>query len=102
MDAAAPTAFVCSDKILARYFLRSRNGWKAKTLMLRKKVKHLGRRVTDASESRDGWKERARLAEAALVASRQEVARLLAEREGLQQALTEAQEKKARSQRTTS
>lgn len=94
MDAASQKTFLCSDSILSRWFLRSRNGWKAKALKLRKTVKRLGRRVSDVSGSRDGWKQRASAAEAGWVASQRELARLKAERESLQQALAEAQKKK--------
>ena len=81
--------FVCSDGVLARYFRGSRDSWKAKTRMLRIKVKNLKRRVSDVSDSREDWKQRAKTAEAALEESQGEVARL-------QQALDESRKKRSR------
>ena len=95
MEACAKT-FVCNDGILARYFLGSRNAWKAKTRMLRIKVKNLKRRVVDVSESREAWKDRARKAESALEEAQVELARLQVERECLEQALDESRKKKSR------
>jgi predicted nucleic acid-binding Zn-ribbon protein len=57
--------------------------------MLRIKVKNLKRRVSDVTDSREDWKQRAKTAEAALEESQGEVARL-------QQALDESRKKRSR------
>lgn len=66
-------------KKLLRFFLRSRNGWKAKCQTAKGRVKRLGNRVQKLTDSRDRWKERVQ-------ALRGELARAQAELEALKTA----------------
>jgi chromosome segregation ATPase len=102
MDAVGNQSFRCSDRALVRWFRKSRNTWKGKAVVLRKTIKGLKRCVADVQDSRANWKQRAQAAESALSQSQQEVARLQAEREHLEQTLTAEREKKARARRTNS
>lgn len=66
-------------KKLLRFFVRSRNGWKAKCQTAKVRVKRLGNRVRKLTDSRDRWKERAQ-------ALRGELAGVQAELEALKTA----------------
>jgi chromosome segregation ATPase len=46
-------------KKLLSFFVRSRDGWKAKCRQSKVRVKRLGNRVHKLTASRDRWKERA-------------------------------------------
>jgi chromosome segregation ATPase len=102
MDALGNQSFGCSDRVLTRWFRKSRNTWKGKAIVLRKTIKGLKRCVADVKDSRANWKLRAQAAESALSQSQQELARLQAERERLEQTLAAEREKKARGPRTNS
>lgn len=66
-------------KKLLRFFVRSRNGWKAKCQTAKVRVKRLGSRVQKLTDSRDRWKGRAQ-------ALGSELARVQAELEALKTA----------------
>jgi hypothetical protein len=66
-------------KKLLRFFVRSRNGWKAKCQTAKVRVKRLGSRVQKLTDSRDRWKGRAQ-------ALSSELARVQAELEALKTA----------------
>jgi outer membrane murein-binding lipoprotein Lpp len=63
-------------KKLLRFFVRSRNGWKAKCQEAKGRVKRLGNRVQKLTVSRNRWKEQAQ-------ALRSELASVEAELEAL-------------------
>jgi hypothetical protein len=51
--------FLSPRKKLLRFFVRSRNGWKAKCQTAKVRVRRLGKRVQKLTVSRDRWKEKA-------------------------------------------
>ena len=63
-------------KKLLRFFVRSRNGWKAKCQTAKVRVKRLGNRVRKLTDSRDLWKERAQTWRGELARAEAELAAL--------------------------
>lgn len=83
---AAPRVFRSPNRILARFFRKSRDQWKEKYQALQEEVKRLSNQAADVRRSRERWREKAaaegavKRMEAALAA--ETVARREAEKKG--------------------
>jgi hypothetical protein len=56
--------FKSPQRILVRFFEKSRDGWKAKYQALRKERKRFQNQAADATRARDSWRQRAESSEA--------------------------------------
>jgi vacuolar-type H+-ATPase subunit D/Vma8 len=61
---SSPRTFRSANRILVRFFRKSRDRWKEKYQSLQKEAKRLTNQAADARRSRDQWREKAVAAEA--------------------------------------
>ena len=76
------TGLVSSPGRLARFFRRSRDSWKERSLKYQQRIKALDGRVSDLERSREKWKAQAKEARRELGTLRQEHADALAKADG--------------------
>ena len=62
---ASPRVFRSPNRILARFFRKSRDQWKEKYQALQEEMKRLTNQVADVRRSRERWRQQAEAAEAA-------------------------------------
>jgi septal ring factor EnvC (AmiA/AmiB activator) len=62
---ASPRVFRSPNRILARFFRKSRDQWKEKYQALQEEMKRLTNQVADVRRSRERWREKAEAAEGA-------------------------------------
>jgi hypothetical protein len=70
------TTYKSRPKLLQRFFLRSRNQWKAKCRGAKRELKLARNQIRAVQHSRAGWKARAQQLAAELQAARQQVEEL--------------------------
>ena len=58
-DAEEPRGYRSPWRVLARFFEKSRDAWKAKHQALQERVKQFRTEVRDLRRSRDGWRAKA-------------------------------------------